>query len=359
MDSYQLGGIQQIGIGVRNLREAWEWYIRIFGMDCRIFDDETEARFMLPYTGGKPQSRHAILALNLQSGGGFEIWQYKGRAPVSISEEIALGDLGILLCKMKVRNIDEAFAHLKASDCSILGTPVEDPEGKLTFFIKDPFGNIFQMVSDSKWFMKEGKVTGGAYGASIGVTDIDRSRAVYSGILGYDKVVYDITATFPDLASLPGGSNEFRRVLLRRSLPFSGFFSDIFGQSEIELISSAGTPGKRIYKDRFWGDPGFIHLCYDMWGMDNLRDFCRDKGFPFVVDSKESRQGSSFDMGEAAGHFAYIEDPDGILIEFVESHKLPVIKKLGWYLDLTKRRKYKPLPKWMVKALRFSKVKNP
>jgi hypothetical protein len=40
--------------------------------------------------------------------------------------------------------------------------------------------------------------------------------------------------------------------------------------------------------------------------MDELRDFCRAKGFPFVVDSKESIQGSSFDMGEAAGHFAIL-----------------------------------------------------
>jgi hypothetical protein len=61
-------------------------------------------------------------------------------------------------------------------------------------------------------------------------------------------------------------------------------------------------------------------------------------------------------MGEAAGHFAYIEDPDGTLIEFVETHKLPILKKLGWYLDLRKRNAYKPLPDWMVRLLRFSRV---
>ena len=42
-------------------------------------------------------------------------------------------------------------------------------------------------------------------------------------------------------------------------------------------------------------------------------------------------------MGEAAGHFAYIEDPDGTLIEFVETLKIPIIKKLGWYINLEKR----------------------
>jgi len=43
-----------------------------------------------------------------------------------------------------------------------------------------------------------------------------------------------------------------------------------------------------------------------------------------------------FDMGEAAGRFSYIEDPDGTLIEFVETHKIPIFKKLGWYLHLEK-----------------------
>ena len=33
-------------------------------------------------------------------------------------------------------------------------------------------------------------------------------------------------------------------------------------------------------------------------------------------------------MGEAAGHFSYIQDPDGTLIEFVETHKVPILKKL-------------------------------
>ncbi len=67
---------------------------------------------MLPYTGGKPQSRHAILALNLQGGSGFEVWQYKGREPVPIAEEIRIGDVGILVCKVKVKNIDPAYQVL-------------------------------------------------------------------------------------------------------------------------------------------------------------------------------------------------------------------------------------------------------
>jgi hypothetical protein len=92
--------------------------------------------------------------------------------------------------------------------------------------------------------------------------------------------------------------------------------------------------------------------------MDELKASCEKLGFPFTVDSKHSHEGNSFDMGEAAGHFSYIEDPDGTLIEFVETHKIAVLKKLGWYLNLKKREPGKPLPEWILKTLRFSRVKT-
>lgn len=347
-----------MGIGVLNVEEAWRWYIKQFGMDCRIFEDEAEAKLMLPYTGGKPRRRHAVLALNLQSGGGFEIWQYKGREPEKIKEEIRIGDLGIIACKMKAKNINEALLTYQKNGITVPEESSEDPSGKMTFFMKDPFGNFFQIVEAHDWFRNEKKETGGSFGAVIGVTDIEKSRIIYSDILGYDQVIYDKTGIFADFEKLPGGNAECRRVLLKRSLKFAGPFSKILGDSVIELVSSAGAPGKRIYKGRFWGDPGFIHLCYDMRGMDELKEFCERKGFPFTVDSKKSHEGNSFDMGEAAGHFSYIEDPDGTLIEFVETHKLPVFKKLGLYLDLRKRDPNKSLPNWILNALRFSRVKH-
>lgn len=357
MKGYTLCGIQQMGIGVINLQESWKWYIENFGMDCRIFEDDSVARLMLPYTGGKPRARHAILAMNLQSGGGFEVWQYKGREPLQISEEIKLGDLGITGCKIKVRSVDSAFPFFKAKGVVLNERPSTDPAGEKTFFIKDPWGNIFQAVEGNGWFLNENKLTGGSYGAIIGVSDVEKALPVYSEILGYDNIVYDTTAVFPDLSGIPGGNTELRRILLRRTKPFTGPFSKVIGDSEIELVCSAKRPGKKIYDGRLWGDPGFIHLCFDIQGMDSLKEQCNSKGFPFTVDSKDSHDGNSFDMGEAAGHFSYIEDPDGTLIEFVETHKIPIIRKLGWFIDLRKRDPYKSLPDWMLKTLRFSKVR--
>jgi hypothetical protein len=71
------------------------------------------------------------------------------------------------------------------------------------------------------------------------------------------------------------------------------------------------------------------------------------------VDSADT-----FDMGQAGGHFSYIEDHDGTLIEFVETHKVPIIKKLGWNFNLKNRDPDKSLPKWMIGTMRWKRVKE-
>jgi catechol 2,3-dioxygenase-like lactoylglutathione lyase family enzyme len=348
-----ISGIQQIGIGVPNMKEAWKWYKKVFGMDIRMFEDNAVAEHMLPYTGGKPQKRHAALALNLQGGGGFEIWQYVERTPLYPKFEIQLGDLGIIAAKIKCHNVKLTFDYLKSQGVDMLSDILRDPRGKEHFFVKDPYGNIFQLVTSVTWFRNEKKHTGAAYGAVIGVSDMDRSIEFYRGILGYDQIIFDESTVFGEFAVLPGGNSRFRRVLLRHSKPRTGAFSQLFGTSEIELLQVLDRQPQKIYKERFWGDLGFIHLCFDISGMDLLREECRLKSCPFTVDVNHS-----FDMGEAAGSFSYTEDPDGTLIEFVETHKIPILKSIGWYLNLRKRHPEKALPHWLIGALKFSKAKD-
>jgi catechol 2,3-dioxygenase-like lactoylglutathione lyase family enzyme len=346
-----ISGIQQIGIGVPNVREAWKWYKRNFGVDIRMFEESAVAKYMLPYTGGKPQKRHAALAINLQGGGGFEIWQYVERTPLPPAFTIQLGDLGIFAAKIKCRNAKEAYNFLKDNGVEMISEIKVDPRGKEHFFIKDPYGNLFQLVSSKSWFKNENKPTGASYGAIIGVTDIDRSKEFYSSILGYDAVAFDVTDVFSEFTDIAGGKSKIRRMLLKHSKPRLGAFSPIFGTSEIELVQVLDRKPQQIYHERFWGDLGFIHLCYDINGMNLLREECMKKGHPFTVDVDHS-----FDMGEAAGSFSYTEDPDGTLIEFVETHKIPILKKLGLYLNLRKRDPQKSLPHWLLRAIAFNRA---
>lgn len=147
-------------------------------------------------------------------------------------------------------------------------------------------------------FLDEDKNTGGNNGATLGVSDMDKSVKFYSSIMDYDKVEYDVTDTFDDLK----------------------------------------------------GVPGFIHLCFDIRNMEKIREAAAQFGHEFVCDG-----GRDFKMGEANGHFTYIEDPDGTLIEFVETFRIPILKKFGIYLNLEGRDDSKPLPGWILKCLRFMK----
>ena len=356
-----ISGIQQLGIGIPNVTEAWKWYRQYFGMDITMVDEAGTAERMLRYTDNKPQDRHAIIAVNIQGGGGFEVWQYQSREPQAAKFEVKLGDLGISVGKVKSKTIKASYLNFKAKEERLMSNIMTSPDKNEHFFVQDPYNNIFQVVNNPNYFKDSESLTGGTFGAIIGVTDIEKSKEFYSKILGYDEVVYEEEGVFEDFAGLPGGKNKFKRALLTHSKPRSGPFSTFMGDSQIELVQVLDRKPNKIFKDRLWGDLGYIQLCFDVQGMAALKKECEEAGHPFTIDSLPEayeNPDTTFDMGEAAGHFTYIEDPDGTLIEFVETHKIPILKKIGWYLNLKKRNPEKPLPNYMLKTLAWSRVKD-
>lgn len=353
-DSYSFGGIQQVGVGIPRIEEAWGFYARVFGMDVSAFREAAPAPFMTRYTGGSVQSRDAALAINLAGGGGFEIWQYTSRTPQPPNREIQLGDTGIFAARMKSTQVATAYAGIKESKGEVLGGIKPAPNGREHFFLRDPYGNIFDVVygDGGEFFSNQKANTGGVEGVLIGVSEMDRSLEFYQTVLGFDRVVYDEEGTFEDFQALPGGDRTVRRVLLERSVPAKGWFSELFAPNRIELVMAREYEPTPIFKDRLWGDLGFIHLCFDVWGTEALKEACAAANHPFTVDSNET-----FEMGEAGGRFSYIEDPDGTLIEFVETHGITIHKKLGLKVNLAKKSEAKPLPKYMLKLMGFNRFR--
>lgn len=348
-----ISGIQQIGVGVPDIGPAWTWYRQAFGFDVPILDSEGTAEQMLPYTGNQPVRRHALLALNLNGGGGAEIWQLKEREPVAASFNFRFGDLGINAGKIKSLDVEQTRRELIDSGLATAGEIRHDPAGRAHFFVSDPYGNFWQVVEFDSWFGKQrGYSTGGAVGAFIGVSNMDSALSFYRDFLGYDTVVYDIAGQFEDLDPVPGGTGHVRRVLLTHTGDRDGAFSRLLGRGEIELVLSQDFKPSTIFEGRWWGDLGFIHICFDVISMQEAREACERQNHAFTAESDPE-----FEMGDADGQFAYIEDPDGTLIEFVETNKIPILKKIGWYLDLRKRDKRKPLPDFILKALKFAKRK--
>lgn len=343
-----ISGIQQVGIGVRNAQEAFSWYNKTLGLNVPLFDDVAEATLMTRYTKGNIRQRRAILALNMAGGGGAEIWQSNRPEPLAADFEPQIGDLGIFAVKIKCSDVKQFAGSQHIST-------TQSPEGKPTAWLKDSYGNQLQIVQDDSWFKPKESITGGVLGVIIGVSNIDKALKLYRDVLEINELAYDKTGTFEDLKELNADKKQFRRVLLKKPMNNTGAFSRLLGNVEIELVQALeGTPNT-IFEGRSWGDLGFIHVCFDTLDMNILKEKCAKNGFPFTVDSNDN--GETFDMGEAGGRFTYLEDPDGTLIEFVETHRVPILKKIGWYLNLKKRKTQKPLPDWMVSTMGWGKVK--
>lgn len=342
-------GIQQIGIGVKNLKESTQLYKKLFGLDVLIFDDTSDATLMTQYTGHQIYNRHAVLTMNLAGGGGVEVWQYKNRVPKENLTKAKFGDIGIYAAKIKCKNVQEAHRILSLNK-EIVVSPIQKcKSNSYHFFITDPHGNNFHIVPGHDWFKENGYATGGIMGAVIGVSKMEKSLPFYTNFLGISEIVYDITDV---LYTKDNIETECRRVLIRKKVTGSGAFNKLLGSVEIELVQRMDGKAEKIFENRYWGDCGFIHLCFDVLNMEGLKKYASSLGIQFTVDSHES-----FAMDNAAGRFCYAEDPDGTLIELVETHKIPVFKKLGLYINLKKRNQQKPLPDWMINLLSLSKVR--
>lgn len=358
--AFTISGIQQLGVGVENVYKAWDWYRDNFGFDILLSDAPGEAALMQPYTDHRPQTRHTILAYNMQGGGGLEIWQYTSRKPRKAGFDVMLGDLGTFIGKIKSSTVAAAYLKFKTSGGKLRSKFSKSINGKDHFFVEDPFGNLFEVVEEETTFQETESKTGGIFGAIVGVSDMERSMKFYNEILGYDTVVYDETGVFDDFAKLPGGDERYRRVLLAHSQERKGPFSNFLNVSQIELVQLVDSERqpRKIYdfKTHLWGDPGFIQICFDIKNMKDLKEFCESKGVPFQTDSNPEAYESEaeiFDMGGASGHFTYIEDPDGNLIEFVETYYIPVLQKFNIGINLKKRDPEKALPDFVMGGLRF------
>ena len=78
----KINGIQQLGVGVEDIHEAWDWYRKYFSMDILMFDEEAVAELMLAHTEGEPRKRHAILALKLARRAVFDSCKRTRKKPI-------------------------------------------------------------------------------------------------------------------------------------------------------------------------------------------------------------------------------------------------------------------------------------
>lgn len=337
-------GIQQVGIGVKDAEQAFRWYAQVLGADLLIFDDRKEATHMARYMGGEPHQKRALLAMNANGGSGYEIWQYQDRTPSAPATPSLLGDTGINYITIKTHDLERAKSKLLEAGVGYIQWPSFTDANEESLFFHDPYGNLVQLIPADDWFSMRQGAFGGICGVGIGVSNIDKSVNLYSNILGYDSVIRD------QLIAAPDQDGQLRVLQLAPSTPVTGGFTPLLGRSSITLIQSLNREPRKIFADRYWGDLGYIHVCFDTKHIGALIEECEEKGYPFQVKSEDT-----FEMGDTNGRWGYLEDDDGTLIEFVEAQRVPLVKKMNLNIDLRKRDPHKPLPRWLLKALRLKR----
>lgn len=354
MTDYNVNGIQHLGLGTKDLETTWKWYRKNFGLDIPMFDSVAEAPLMMRYTNKITVNKRAAMVYNLQGGTAMEIVELRSEKTTDPDFKVQLGDLGIFAAKVKVpkANYTAAVNKLKGDTAGWLGGPYQLDDYSKISVMEDPNGLFVQIQEGDDFYSKGPHITGGIAGCLIGCSDINKAKAFYS-ILGYSEVAFQAEGKFEDFKHFPGGDGEFKRCVLTQKKPIGGGFSEVFGETYIELVQAMSRSPKKIYEDRIWGDTGFVHLGFDVKGMQNLEKKLSEVGHPFTCDSS-----NGLHMGKTRVHCTYVEDPDGTLIELIEVYKIPLIEKWGLFMDMQNRSLYKPIPKWMMKMSRFTRVKD-
>lgn len=349
-----VNGMQHIGIGTADLVTTWKWYYQKFGFDIPLFDSIAEAPLMQRYTNDKVVNKRAAMVYNLQGGPAIEMIELRSEKTIEPTTEFELGDLGIFAAKIKVpsHSFDKAVARFISEGDGVMGRVEKQPNGKKSFLLKDPNDLYFQVVEGDEYFSKGPHDTAGIGGCIIGCSDIERSKQFYSAV-GYSEVEYEFEGKFEDFKGLPGGNRTFKRCLLKQVQPASGGFARFFGENTIELVQVMDREPQKILENRIWGDTGFVHLGFDVKGMQGIEERLTEMDHPFTCDSS-----NNLHMGQTRVHCTYVEDPDGALIELIEIYKFPVIEKWGIYLNVEKRSPMKPYPDWVIKLAKLTRIKS-
>ncbi|MFM2316195.1 MAG: hypothetical protein RLZZ155_527 [Bacteroidota bacterium] len=349
----RINSMQHIGVAVQDMDASLKYFRKIFGMNIPFFDSVQAAPLMDCYTHDKTITKRASMIMNLQGGCAMEVIRPTTFEPRKADFQIKIGDLHIFQVHMKARNVKQMHEHCNKNGALNVSEIQLNPAQQNVFDLTDLDGNFFRIEPTKECYREMGHPSNGVAGCSIGVTNMDEALNLYSNLLGYDEVVFDRTGTFNDWGHLPGGKEQYRRVRLKQSAPTGGGFARVMGETFIELVQALDRVPARTFKGRIWGDSGFVHLGLDVKGMKKLGENLGAQGFPFRCDSNDA-----LSMGQTKVHCTYIDDKDGTLIELIEVYKVPIVEKWGIFLNVEKRDPLKPLPNFMLNALRFSRIKD-
>lgn len=141
----------------------------------------------------------------------------------------------------------------------------------------------------------------------IGVSDMERSKDFYKRVLGFSVTLNDHEAEMDEMVSIIG-SLERMRVAMAMNL---------CGGAAVELVQHTSSEPRPLPEALRWGDIGYLSAGVKAYGIEKLVEMLEGRGAGTVSPIVEMpvEQGGTW-------RSAFLHDPDGILIELLETAEL-------------------------------------
>ena len=217
-------------------------------------------------------------------------------------------DPGATTLILEVRDIKTVLSAIRKAGAAIVtlsARPVEigtTRERALSILLRDPDGYLIQVIQATPDSLSRAGGGEPVVGAAIGVSvsDLDKERAFYSVLLGFDihsAVAFRSDKGVLDLIGLHTGRLRLSSAYIPGTRARVEFY---------EFKNASGSPVRLRIQD-----PGAPQLQLRVHELDPLIERVKIAGFSFVsVEAKLIQR--------AFGRFVFALDPNGVLVEFVE-----------------------------------------
>lgn len=137
----------------------------------------------------------------------------------------------------------------------------------------------------------------------MGVHDTDRTYEFYRKLMGFRIKLSDQTSYLEEMTPIIGALVEMRALMAM----------NVGGGAAIELIEHTSTRPIEPSQPVQWGDIGYIELGLKAFKLDQLYLDLKSKGVEFITPVR------SMDLSTGGRErYAYLRDPDGLLLQLVE-----------------------------------------
>lgn len=302
-------------MGVRDAGRSYDFYRGLMGFRIKLSDKTEYMEELEPIVGALVEMR-VIMAMNVAGGAAVELVEHTSTRPMEPSRPPCWGDIGYLELGLKAFRLDDLYLDLRSRGVRFL-TPVRSMRlssgGVERYaYLRDPDGLLLQLVE-----APGGKrpAVGGVRHVAVGVSDMDRARRFYGGVLGFTETIHEFQGRIHELNEITGG--EEMEVLILGHRPLADSVLPLLERPIVKLVHTPGYKGESIYQGRRWGDIGLMEMAFDVIDL------------PSTTNELISREAellhppTRVDMGSGTrGSFSCLKDPDGNILEMVESERV-------------------------------------